>query len=464
MQNRVFVIGLNGMPLMPTSPGKARSLLKERKAHVIRMNPFTIQLDCKTGVASQPLSVGIDTGESNIGIAVLQEDKVIYKAEIQLRKSMDKRKLMELRASLRRGRRYRKTRYRHPKWELHAVRRCFEKPDRKGRHWRTVKTATSSPRPDGWLPPSIQSKVNHHIFWISKIVNSIPDTARLMIEVARFDIQKIKNPDIEGTQYQQGRLYQEENVKAYVLTRFGYRCVVCGHAFDSGHKLRMHHIHMRKNGATDNPDEFAPVCHLCHTPENHKPGMPLHKLMKKLEAAEYREPTFMNILRRRLFEAFPGAEFTYGNVTTANRKALRLDKTHANDAVAIAAGFRFDSLHDVDRTIQFRQVRRKKRSLHEANPRKGRKKPNNEARRNRKNVKSVKGFSVWDTVEYNGRRGFISGFTGKAARIMDWDGNYIKPDGRSYSQIQLTELKLIQRRTNNYVQRAITNSSPSCRG
>ena len=59
MPNAVFVIGLNGKPLMPTSSRKARLLLREGKAHVIRMNPFTIRLDYKTGVATQPLSVGI---------------------------------------------------------------------------------------------------------------------------------------------------------------------------------------------------------------------------------------------------------------------------------------------------------------------------------------------------------------------------------------------------------------------
>lgn len=463
MPNSVFVIGLDGSPLMPTSPRKARVLLKEKKAHVIRKNPFTIQLDYRTGTATQPLTVGIDTGESHIGIAVLRDNTVIYKAEVELRKSMDKRKLIELRSTLRRGRRYRKTRYRYPRWKHHTVRRYSEKPDKKGRHWQKVKTEMQSTRPNGWLPPSIQSKVDHHITWISKVVNSLPASASLTIEVARFDIQRIKNPHIKGVEYQHGRLYQEENVKAYVLAKFSYRCVVCGHAFDKEHKLRMHHIHMRKNGATDNPDEFAPVCHLCHIPENHKPGMPLYKLMKKLEAKEYREPTFMNILRRRLFGAFPDARFTYGNITAADRKMLGLEKTHADDAIAIATGNRFSSLNDNDEIIQFKQVRRKKRSLHEVNPRKGRKAPNREAKRNCKNVKSIKGFSVWDTVEYRGKQGFISGFTGGfGARIVDWDGNYIMPEGKTYNHIQLTQLKLIQRKTNNYVQRTIkADSFPS---
>ena len=173
MPNAVFVIGLNGKPLMPTSSRKARLLLREGKAHVIRINPFTIRLDYKTGVATQPLSVGIDTGESNIGIAVLRDDNVIYKAEVRLRTSMEKRKFIEKRKIFRRSRRYRKTRYRHPKWKYHTVRRYFNKPDRKGRHWQKADRGFASSRPEGWLPPSIQSKVDHHIFWIDKIINSL---------------------------------------------------------------------------------------------------------------------------------------------------------------------------------------------------------------------------------------------------------------------------------------------------
>lgn len=74
----------------------------------------------------------------------------------------------------------------------------------------------------------------------------------------------------------------------------------------------------------------------------------------------------------------------------------------------------------------------------------------------------MKGFSVWDTVEYRGQKGFISGFTGEAARVVNWDGEYIKPEGKTYSQIQVTQLKLIQGRTNNYVQRTVkADSSPS---
>lgn len=39
----VYVLNKHGEPLMPCSPGKARLLLKQQKAHVIKRTPFTIK-------------------------------------------------------------------------------------------------------------------------------------------------------------------------------------------------------------------------------------------------------------------------------------------------------------------------------------------------------------------------------------------------------------------------------------
>lgn len=228
----------------------------------------------------------------------------------------------------------------------------------------------STNRSEGWLPPSIQSKVDHHIRWINRYLDVLPGGIKLHIEVARFDTARMKDPQIHGELYQRGRLYDYENIKAYVLAEFNYTCLVCGHKFDGSHKPRLHHITMRKNGATDNPDEFAPVCEQCHAPENHLPGGTLEKLRIACRRKEYREPTFMNILRRRLFEVFPTAAFTYGNITAADRKELSLSKSHANDAVTIALqGSCAATVSDQEDILYIRQVRKKKRSLHEATPR-----------------------------------------------------------------------------------------------
>lgn len=458
----VFVIGLTGKRLMPTSPAKARKLIKQKKAIVCSLRPFTIQLLYKTGAATQEVSIGIDTGSQHIGVSIESEGKVLYKAEIQLRSTMEKRKLMETRRIYRRSRRYRKTRYRHPKFRfrtkrVYSKKLATRKSTKHKTHWVKKTNSITSGRKPGWLPPSIQSKIDHHINWIGRFLNILPADSELHIEVARFDIARIKNPTIRGEQYQKGPKYDFENIKAYVFFRDGYRCKCCGVKAGSVRKdgtivkLVFHHIDFRTKGATDNPDRCGSVCDRCHSPKSHRPGGILFRWMEegKSFARNYRDATFMNIMRQRLFEHYPDAEFTYGNFTKVDREALGLEKSHANDAVAIAIGTEGLKDNSVP-VVYYRQVRKKKRSLYEAVPRKGRKTPNREAKRNSKNTKSSKGFSLWDKVMVDGRVGWLSGFSGNgsSARIVDQEMKFIVRDGKGYSTRQLSELTSMSHNNN----------------
>ena len=448
----VLVIGLNGRPLMPTTTRKARILLKEQKASVICRYPFTIHLWYKTGCAIQDVQIGIDTGSQHIGVGVTSGNRQVLKAEHALRSSMEKRSLMETRAAYRRGRRYRKIRYRKPKWRFRTKRKYFEEPDRKGRHWRKVKITTQSPRPKGWLPPSLQSKYDHHIRIIRRYLQYLPEkiSKNLVIEVGRFDMARMKDPQIHGAMYQRGPMYDAENLKAYVFARDGYRCACCGKKAGTIRKdgtvvkLAVHHTLFRSRGATDNPKYLASVCDACHTAEAHKPGGILYEWMEqeKQFTRGLRDAAFMNILRRRLFQAFPEATFTYGNITAADRKRLLLPKGHANDAIAISLqGKDVDHLKNQCQTLHYKQVRKSKRSLQEATPRKGRKEPNREAKRNWKNTTEVKGFRLWDTVYVNGQKLYISGFTGTSAYLVNRSGCYINPPGKNYKQWSLSKLR-----------------------
>ena len=52
----VYVLNKDGKPLMPTTRcGHIRHLLKEKKARVVRTNPFTIKLVYETDDVVQPL-------------------------------------------------------------------------------------------------------------------------------------------------------------------------------------------------------------------------------------------------------------------------------------------------------------------------------------------------------------------------------------------------------------------------
>jgi hypothetical protein len=164
---------------------------------------------------------------------------------------------------------------------------------------------------------------------------------------------------------------------------------------------------------------------------------------KRKVAKTYSDATQMNIIRRRMFKAFPQATFTYGNITNPDRKKLMLSKSHCNDAVAIAQQGQVTNIHDIPTVLYIKQSRKKKRSLHEGIPRKGRKTPNRAQIRNSKNTKTVGNFHLNDCVKFNNQIGWISGFYGKFAYVKGLQGTYIQEAGKAYKLISLSKLSKI---------------------
>ena len=52
-------------------------MLRDGKAHVVRLEPFTIQLDYASGEKIQEISLGIDAGSKHIGVSATTEKKEI---------------------------------------------------------------------------------------------------------------------------------------------------------------------------------------------------------------------------------------------------------------------------------------------------------------------------------------------------------------------------------------------------
>lgn len=161
----VYVLNQNGQPLMPTkNHAKVRVLLKQGKAKVIKKCPFTIQLLYSSTNYTQKVTLGVDSGSKHIGISATTKDKVLYEADVELRNDIVN--LLSTRRELRSSRRNHKTRYRKPRFN-----------NRK--------------RKDSWLAPSVRQKVDSHLTMIAKVHKILP-ISNIVVEVASFDIQKIK--------------------------------------------------------------------------------------------------------------------------------------------------------------------------------------------------------------------------------------------------------------------------------
>ncbi len=415
----VFVINKHGEALMPCKPRKARKLIKDGKAKIINYKPFTIQLLYGSSGYKQPINLGIDLGAKHIGLAITSKNNVLAKGEIELRQ--DVKSLLETRKIYRKSRRNRKTRYRPAKF-LNRV---------------------SSKKKD-WLPPSILSRIDNTFMWIDKFTNLLPNP-KVSIEVGKFDVAKMINPKIEGVDYQKGQTYGYHNTRYYVFARDNYTCQVCKKSKDK--ILQTHHIIYKSKGGSDRASNLITVCTDCHTHKNHQESEILWKWMKdKKKAPQYKEAPFMNNLRIRVFKKYPNAKIVYGSWTTPNRKELGLEKEHYNDAL-IVSGITKNFKDDVG-LFRIKQFRKKKRSLHEATARKGRKVPNREVKRNSKNTPCSNGFYLNDKVKVFGKVGYITGFTSGGAYIKDIENNYITIPNKTYKQVGFKNLAFINHNNN----------------
>lgn len=289
------------------------------------------------------------------------------------------------------------------------------------------------------MPPSIQSRVDNQIDWINKFKSLLPN-CNAIVEVGKFDTIKMINPDIEGEQYQQGNLYNYENMKAYIIARENNKCQICGKEYD-GQGWHLHHIKQRKNGGSNKPDNLALVHKQCHK-DFHNGKFPNFKFKK---CKEYKETTFMNILRQQIFKRLD-CKITYGSYTKVNRNKLELIKTHYNDAIAIS-GIK-EIKENCNEWLKIKQFRKKKRSLHESIPRKGRKNRNITQKRNNKNTKELKGWYLNDKVRVFNKIGWISGFNNSGCYIKDVEGKYITIPNKKYKMVSFKNIEIINHNNN----------------
>lgn len=400
----VYVISKNGQPLMPTeNHAKVRILLKTKKAKVIKRCPFIIQLAYDSTNYTQEVVLGIDAGSKHIGLSATTKDKVLFESDVELRNDIVN--LLSTRRQNRRTRRNRKTRYRKPRFN-----------NRK--------------RKDGWLAPSVQNKVNTHLAVIRKVHEILP-IAKIIVEVASFDIQKIKNPTISGTEYQQGEQLDFWNVREYVLFRDGYTCQCCkGKSKDK--ILNVHHIESRKTGG-DAPNNLITLCETCHT-GYHKGTVKLPKTIRR--GMSFRDATFMGIMRwtfyDKLKETYPNVSLTYGYITKNTRIESGLSKDHYIDARCISGNPKAVS----DGTVYYqKKVRCHNRQIHKHTILKDGNRKRNQA------PYEVMGFRLYDKVKWKAQNCFIFGrrSTGRMD-LRSLDGTKINASV-GYKNLRLLEMR-----------------------
>lgn len=408
------VLDQHGKPLMPTTRlGKVYRLLKTQKAHIVSYEPFTIQLDYEPDThIIQPMTLGVDSGAIHSGYSVANEQREFYSSEVIARDNISYR--ISDRRMYRQNRRYRKTRYRKPRFN-----------NRKNKK-------------KGWLPPSLEQKVAVQLNEIDHLHRHFP-IETIIVEVAEFNIQKIKNPDISGKDYQQGTL-QGYNIRNYLLEKHGRKCFYCDKEVSN---FEVEHMLPKAKGGSNRIDNLTLSCHSCNqkkgtltAEEFIKQTLPAEKVAKKLKQLSKEKRLFkymahMNATRWTLYDAindkYPNVKMTYGYITKYNRIQAGLPKTHLIDAKCITG---FAQVPSFDTTVVKMKMRRHNRQLHRATFSKG------HVRKAASLPTVMFGFRLYDIVMYNNHRYYIKGRRSNGSfTLVSLEG--LKDEDRTYKKLTL---------------------------
>ena len=408
------VLDQQGKPLMPTTRlGKVYRLLKTQKAHIVSYEPFTIQLDYEPDThVIQPMTLGVDSGAIHSGYSVANEHREYYSAEVVARNDISNR--LSDRRMYRQNRRSRKTRYRKPRFK-----------NRKNKK-------------KGWLAPSLEQKVAVQVNEINHLHRYFP-IETIIVEVAEFDIQKIKNPDISGIEYQQGTL-QGYNIRNYLLEKHKRKCFYCGKIVSD---FEVEHMIPKARGGSNRIDNLTLSCHDCNekkgtltaeefiqqTLSAKKAAVKLKQLPKEKRLFKYM--AHMNATRWTLYntikEKYPNVKITYGYITKYNRIQAGLPKAHHVDAKCITG---FTTVPSMSQTVVNVKMRRHNRQLHRATFSKG------HIRKAACLPTVTFGFQLYDLVLFNNHRYYIKGRRSSGAfALVSVEG--LKDENRNYKKLTL---------------------------
>ena len=296
---------------MPCSPARTRILLRERKAAVLRRFPFTIILKERAKGDTQSVELKVDPGSKVTGISLVADyakrgKTVIFAAELQHRGQTIKDALLS-RHAIRRSRRNRKTRYRAPRFDNRT-------------------------RLDGWLPPSLMSRVFNVMTWALRLQKFAPLTS-IAVETVRFDMQLMVNPNISGTEYQQGTLAGYE-LREYLLQKWNRTCVYCK---KQGIPLQIEHIVPESRGGSDRVSNLTLACESCNQKKGNQTatefGFPN---IQKQALASLKDAAAVNATRYMIGDMLRilGLPVSWwsGGRTKFNRSQQGYPKTHWIDA------------------------------------------------------------------------------------------------------------------------------------
>lgn len=297
---KVYVIDAGEKPLLPTTPARARFLLKKGKAMVYSVLPFTIKLNRIINNPVGEFKCGIDDGAKVAGIAISGNDEVVFACNIELRQDVNMK--MTQRASCRRTRRSRKLRHRETRFKNRGKK--------------------------GWIPPTIKQKKDS-VLRVIDFMKKRLNITECVVEQGQFDTSSMsKGRKLCGVEYQVSE-YEGKNWRQKVLWRDKYTCQNCKETED----LQAHHIIYRSKEGNNSVSNGITLCSKCHE-DLHRGSWILSIKPKRFNYPAHLQQGkgyLFNELKKRISVV----KIIYGWMTSELRKKLLLAKDHYTDAMAM---------------------------------------------------------------------------------------------------------------------------------
>jgi len=158
---RVPVVSVEGKPLMPTTPAKARKMIRDGVAvgRFNKLGMFYVQMLIPVGDKTQDVSLAVDPGSKYDGYAVGTSKSVILKGMAKMPSKIAEK--IKHRRQMRRFRRYRKT-------------------------WRRAKRFDNRKHGDYWIAPSQLTKVSFRLKIIKELCKIFP-IIRIAVEDVAYN-------------------------------------------------------------------------------------------------------------------------------------------------------------------------------------------------------------------------------------------------------------------------------------
>lgn len=399
-----FVLDAQGNKLSPIKENRAWYLIRKQKAVLKSKFPMVIQL--KREIPSDELDtssvhLGIDDGSKLVGIALVQKcktrNKPILKGTIELRTDVK---------------------------EKMSVRRGYRRYRRQNKKYRPARFYNrSSSKREGRIPPSIKQKKDSILRVVKQLLKWIR-IDHIYLEDVFINIRALeKGYKPYRWEYQQSNRL-DENIRKAVVLRDHNSCQNCG---VTKIRLEVHHITPRRLNGSDSIHNLITLCSVCHEKVTGDELAHTKRFYKKIKASKIIFTDAMHVMQGKTFlqnmlKKIAPVSLTTGGDTANKRIDWGIEKTHANDAIAICGSIVGPKQCDIKNWV-IKPMRK----------------------RSKKKIDMINGFYHRDFVQYTKRNGerYLAYITAMYPEKNECNMTTI--DGKVLKRYGLSRLKLIWR-------------------